>query len=433
MSRDWIEMYLEYTRHQVSPEIYHRWVALGVLGAAMERRVWLTRGYEELRVYPGQLMVVLVGRSALQKKTTACNLGTKMLKHLPGWLFNPLPKKTSPQQLLHDLARVDEDGSPLAYPGEAGPKLVGRRVNSSGFINAGELATFFSTDSWNEMLAATINDLNDAESGKREVKFRKWKAELWNPIVGMVGAVTPKGIAEELPKAARTAGFFGRVLWVYSASTDRKNALTELIPENVALKKRLREGISQIAAQYGPFQYTKQGKKWFEDWYDEYHAELTRQDQLGVLDTSGYWGRKDAHLLRVAMCCTASRTWGAERFLRREDLQRAAGYLREIEKGFGQAMAEIGVGPQSEENRRLVNFVEARGERYTEAWVPEIDIVRFANTLGWRRFQLDDALSRLGDLSGSHDLEHKFIKGKRHWRKVWTSGALVRRAQEERG
>ena len=65
MHDDWLERYIHFTRHQASPILFHRWAGIAVLGAALERRVWLTRGYERLRLYPGQLMVVLVGKCAL--------------------------------------------------------------------------------------------------------------------------------------------------------------------------------------------------------------------------------------------------------------------------------------------------------------------------------------------------------------------------------
>lgn len=428
MHDDWLERYIHFTRHQASPILFHRWAGIAVLGAALERRVWLTRGYERLRLYPGQLMVVLVGKSALEKKTTACDFATDLLTHLPPWQLQVLPKKTSPQRLLRLLERVDDDGLAMRYP-EGHPR-AGRRVNSAGFINAGELSVFFSTDAFNEMLAATINDVNDAKSGKVKVEFQSWQATLWNPLVGMLGAITPKGIATELPKAARTAGFFGRILWVHSRGGARPNALVDRIVEEKREKEILRAGITAMAQTYGPFTFTKQGKAWFKSWHDDvYVRQLEQLDAQALLDSTGYWGRKDGHLLRVAMVCAASRSWGGERWLRRVDLERALKYLEEIERGFPEAMAEIGIGPHAEENARLLGFMEKKAAANRHGWVSEREVARYGNSMGMRKHHVDDALARL---QASGDLQRGIWGGKAAWRRVWTQGALMRRAGEEK-
>lgn len=428
MPEDFIETYCDFTRHQASPTVFHRWAAVAVLGAALERRVWLTRGYEKLRVYPGQLMVVLVGDSALQKKTTACDFATDLLYGLQPWQLQILPKKTSPNRLAKLLERQTDEGMPITYP--EGHVRVGKRVNSSGFINAGELAVFFSTDNYNEMLAATINELNDAKSGKHRIEFNAYQVDLWNPLVGMLGAITPKGIAQELPKAARTAGFFGRILWVHASGGSRPNSLTKRIPEERETKERLREGVSNLANMYGPYTFTKQGEAYFDSWfYDEYTPHLERLDAYNMLDTTGYWGRKDSHVLRVAMVCSASRSWGQDRFLKQADLARAVTWLADIEKGFPEAMASIGVGPYTEENTRVVQYIESRSERYAEGWVPKKDIASFANRLGLRGQAIEDCLLRLRD---AETLERDFKGGIPHYRRRYSQGDLIRRAVEEK-
>lgn len=433
MSADWLETYLDYTRYQVSPECYHRWVGLAVIGAAMERRVWLTRGYKQLRVFPGQIMVILVGKSAMEKKTTAVNFGANLLSHLQAsGLVNRLPKKTSPNRLGKILERKStEDGNFQRYPQDH--PNAGRRVNSSGFLVAGELSTFFSTDAWNDMMAATVNDLNDAASGVHELDFMSYQVKLWNPLIGMIGGITPHGIANELPKAARQAGFFGRIIWVHSSGTDRGNPMTALIPEQVEMEQRLRDGLTAMAYQVGSVGYTRQGQDEFERWYwKDYHPKLLRMDTMGMLDSTGYWGRKDGHLLRVAMACMASRSWGQELYLRKVDIERAVSYLDEVERGFPLAMADIGVGAAfTEENTRILTWIDAKGERTGLGWVVHRDVARYAHQqMGMRKFSLDDCLARLID---SGLLEKKYVLHEKayYYRRRWTQGGLMRRASEE--
>src|SRR6267142_1284223 len=232
-------------------------------------------------------MVVLVSKSAITKKTTAARMAVEFLHTLEPWQLYMLPRKASPQQLLFGLQRLDEEKVPQRDP-------AGRRVHSAGFLFAEELGAFFSTEAFAETLATQINQLNDCPRGKFPIEFRSWKAELWQPCVTMLGCITPKGIARELPKAARTAGFFGRLLLVHRNYTERRASLWSGSPDmHKPTRMLLEREMAEIANMRGAFVLDKAAQEWADAWYYDVYEPGLRHMDLPEGENTGYQGRKD--------------------------------------------------------------------------------------------------------------------------------------------
>lgn len=413
----WLDSYLAYTERQVSPRVFHLWSGIAVLAAALERRVWYPALSGQVPIYPGQTCVVLVSKSAVTKKTTAATLAVNLTRDLEPWQLYQLPKKLSPQSLLFGLQRLDEDKVPLRDP-------EGRRCNAAGFLFAGELGAMFSTEAFAETLATQINNLNDCPKGWWPIEFRSWKAQLWQPCITMLGCITPKGIATELPKAARTAGFFGRLLLVHRNYTERRISLMDDGPEtSVVMERQLKQELAEIASMRGKFTFSKKAIKWHKEWYFDLYEPGIRNSDLPEGEQTGYWGRKEAHMIRTAMVLACSET--RDKFGKVRHLETALKYLEDIEREFPAALLEIGASPYAEFDRRLLEVLE----RFTrvERWCPEERLRRgMAKYGGDRRFtEARETLMRAGEV------EHRMRDGKREWRRLYSTGRLLRVAGEE--
>lgn len=413
----WLETYLSYTERQVSPKCFHFWSAVAVIGGVLERRCFLPILGGRQFIYPGQIMVVLVSKSAITKKTTAARMAVEFLRNLEPWQINLLPRKISPQQLLFTLQRLDEEKVPDRDP-------EGRRVNSAGFLFAEELGALFTTEAFAETLATQINQLNDCPRGKFRVEFRSWKAELWQPCITMLGCITPKGIARELPRAARTAGFFGRLLLVHRSYTERQVSLLDDAPQgSKELRRQLEAEIAEIAMMRGQFQVNEIGTKWYKAWYYEVHEPSLRRMDAPEGENTGYLGRKDAHLLRVSMVLSAAER--RDRVIERGHLEAALRHLEEIEREFPNALAELGTSPYSDYDRRLLEALERFSTH--ERWVPEKRLRRALLSAGGdRRFtEATETLVSAGEV------ERRRIEGRWEWRRIYSSGRLLRGTDEQ--
>ena len=54
--RDFFDLYFEYTGETESPQIYHRWCALSMVGALLGRRVYLPFGHAP--IYPNMYIML---------------------------------------------------------------------------------------------------------------------------------------------------------------------------------------------------------------------------------------------------------------------------------------------------------------------------------------------------------------------------------------
>jgi hypothetical protein len=386
----WLESYLKYTEHLESPTIFHQWVGIAVAGHVLGRKVWLVRGGEYC-IFPGQMMVVLVSPSAIARKSTAIEAGVKLVESLPTGLANVLPTKTSPQQLLQALQPMDEEGVPI------------EDADCVGLIVASELGSFFSSEGFLETMATHVTALFDAKHGlidpttlvpePRRVKFefRSWAITLLNPCAGLVGGTTPMGIAEELPKAARQAGFLGRVLWIYSQDTDREpNDLTEMMPFNVSKARAgLVEGLVRMAGKQGPFRFTKQGRECFAQWYHDVNIPYLKKLDVDIVKESGYYGRRGDHLLRTAMVLAGMED-EEELLLKEKAIQVATGMLRGVEKQLNLSMHQVGVARATEYYERVMYYLSRKPEG-----VKRRDILRAL----WRYGSLKDLEEALQTLT----------------------------------
>jgi hypothetical protein len=374
MSESWLHRYLRYTEDMESPTVFHEWVALAVAGHVLGRRVWYSKE-GTCGIFPGQMMICLVAPSARVRKSTAIRVGAKLLGAIEErtrgrGIVNRIAERGSTQSFLEQMRPTDEMGLPLDD------------ADCVGIIVASELGTYLSTEHWVEQLPAVIADLNDAPTGLWNTELRAFDPTVYrtnfktkhplmlrNPCVGMAAATTPIGLAKELPPHAKTAGFFGRVIWVYAEDSDKRlNAMTAADPRTSGLDRDLVEGLLQMTALTGLVGWTRAAREHHEAWYEEHH----RRDLRALIDcdlTTGFQGRKQDHVIRVAVILAAmdqsvSRVSG-RLVLQLEHLEKAEQLVSQVERQLPLCLKET-------EARSLVNLQQKilrLTERHPERWI----------------------------------------------------------------
>jgi hypothetical protein len=231
MAASFVELHLKWTARHMAPARYHLFSALTVAAHAMGRRVWLNRDAKKA-TFPAQMMTLLIGPSGL-KKTTAADFALGNLRKaklaLPtdeATRINIMSSRMSTEALWTDI--IPTDG--------AGFRVNRENVDAVGLLEASELAATFGQASYMEGMSTAVTRLNDAPTGTFnwtdgcfdpgyiEMSFKKDGPErtiLRNPCVGMLGCVTPDGLADEMPMHIRTTGFLARVLPVWEIYASR--------------------------------------------------------------------------------------------------------------------------------------------------------------------------------------------------------------------
>lgn len=283
-----LDLYMQYTSKQESPAMFHLWTGITILSAALGRKCYINRGYYKL--YPN-IFCILVAGSARCRKSTAINIGVKLLEEIP--TTKVISGKITPEKFIKELADTSQE---VETDGKKEWKTPAALVHSS------ELSVFLTKQSYGEPLIHVLTDLFDCPDTWTYKTKNRGEEFLRNVFISIIAATTPDGIAKGIPESAMKEGFASRVLFVYQPDTDRRNAFPVLTPEELAQYVQLRKMILERVEIGGEFTLSPEGIEWFKAWYDYHMNEPIPDKRL-----EGMYGRKHDHLLRVAMVLAGDR------------------------------------------------------------------------------------------------------------------------------
>jgi Protein of unknown function (DUF3987) len=316
---NWIQAYLAYTAESESPEEYHLWVAVSVIGGALRRRVFFPMGYFQL--YANNY-IVLVGPPGRCKKSTAMRIGRTLLTEIPGIKFTT--DSVTRERLIQDLTQ--------AYIGADG--------HSSMTAYSSEFATLLTSSGMD--MVSFLTDIYDSppiwEHSSKTGGTNKIKA----PYLNMIAGTTPDWIAKAMPMDTVGIGLTSRIVFVYQDTPRVKDPFPELSPEQVQLQQLLLHDLNQIALLGGQFGLSKEAKSYYSAWYKD---RLANPNPTGDNRLSGYFERKPMHVLKVAM--TVSAATKNELVLTSEDIENAIGLLAQVEEKMPRVFANVGKNPLS--------------------------------------------------------------------------------------
>lgn len=334
--QDWITTYLAYTANHEAPEAFHFWTACCVISAATRRRIWFDQSY--YKVYPN-LFVVLVAPAGRCRRSVATNIGMRILREAN--VTTVLSEKITPEGLAVALHNIGEGG----------------KVPCAIHIHASELSVFLGRQQYNEGLIALLTTLYDSPDTWEYVTRTKSEVRLERVYLTMLGATAPDWLADSIPPVAFGGGFLSRTLVIAAPGTDRVFPFP--VPQDPSLMQQLVTRLRGIAQKSGGFRFTPAAKKWYEDWYD-----ISRARQLDGSFISGYYERKQDHIIRLATVLTLSQDSDLE--YTPETLQRALEALEAMEPNLPLAFRHIGVTREGKNHEHVLWYFRRNGGARTK-------------------------------------------------------------------
>jgi len=332
VAESWLANYLEYTQKHEAPEIFHKWIGLSILGAALGRKVWFNKGYYNL--YPN-LFVVLVAGSARCRKTTAIEIGARLLEGIE--CVDVVLGKTTTEKFLADME----------HKGSGPPPAT--------FIKADELSVFLTQDQQGVKLIDVLTKLFDCPERFVYKTVLRGEVVLGDVFVSILAGTTPASIGRVLPDAAFGGGFASRILFVYQEDTNRRNALPELSRREVDLRHRLQTNLESISNRSGQFRFDNAStRQFYTDWYNG----LPRSDDERI---DGFTGRKGDHVLRVAIIVEAS--GGASSSISRESITESINLIQELEALMPGAFRDVGMKMDKKDSDRIMRQLHKAGSQ----------------------------------------------------------------------
>ena len=288
---DWLAAYLEFTDELESAESFHLWTGLGVLSAALRRRVRLEMIYGT--TYPN-LYIIMVAASAELRKSTAANFGRDLLMDSLSDI-NLMQDSMTSQGLVKSLNQkrsVIENG------------VVVEKLHSDVAIFADEVANLFSYDKLRaSQMTIFLTRTYECPNNYQHTTVRDSKIALHNLYPTLIGCTDPKNLRTIPAEAAD--GLVGRLLWIIEHKRRSTNSGWRRNEKKTLEKKLLREylmhDLQRITTLSGEMKVEESAMNYYDEWY---HALAEREDL--DQDSKAFYHRCHATALRLAMILSIS-------------------------------------------------------------------------------------------------------------------------------
>lgn len=386
---DWIERYLEFTQNTESPRIYHAWTALSALASCLQRKCWLSWGFET--IYPN-LYVVLVGPPGGRKGTAM-----KILK-----------------PFLQDLGIImsaDSVGSVQSLYNEIKDSLNSFKHPDGNMTEHRSLTTWseefqvFLGDNDPKLIMA-ITDLFDSPSKWEYKSIKRGTDDLSNCWFNLLGAITPTLLQGRLSRDAQGGGLLSRIIFIVGYGREKLVPLGFLSEEELKLKTLLQADLERIYQLAGPFTPTKEFAQHYSDWY----GTTGGNSHLDNQKFTGYDSRRPLHIRKLCMILSAAES--DSMLLRSHHLDKALEILKYTEQYMPDAFYGVGRG--------------YHGDTLADI----IAVVKNAKTIDWKtlvkKFQLDMLPAELENCMNSLEQSGLVKKENR------MSGGIIYTYQEEK-
>jgi hypothetical protein len=306
-----LEAIAEYTEDTEVPPIFSIWIGVSAVGSALGRNCFLDQGF--FVIYPNTYIILVAG-SAQCKKSTAINIAEDLLKEVKPKV-NMLSQKMTPEALISALSGLSgEEGGTQVIPMAVGSAIVD------------ELSTLIDKNSFKSGMIALLTDLYDARDFEYMTKSRG-KELVKNPCLTLLGGSTLHWIKEAIPEVAVGGGFTSRILFIYKESNNKLVPWPVMTEENKKRRAAIIHDLCEVANMRGGFALDNNAMNLYKSEYVNFRTNSNLQENSAL---SGYSGRRNNTLLKLAMIISASRR--SDKLITAEDLGIAIQMIRNAEE-----------------------------------------------------------------------------------------------------
>lgn len=317
---DFIDSFVAFTDERPSPELFRKWAAITTLSGALEKRVWTkTKAGSQF----ANLYTMLVAPPGVGK-SQAINPAEGLLKATRKFAIAP----NSVTAASYIDALVNAGKSQLK------PDKTGSLIYHHLFVFAAELGVFINSHDLNFL--SIINELFDHKDSYREERRHSLKEpiDIQNPMTTLLIGSQPGFLATLLPDAAWTMGWTSRMLMVYSSAIPDVSLFGEY-KNTDHIQRKLVAKLSECAEYYGEMLWDSKAIAEMERWRKDKWAPIPDHPKL-----ANYVPRRGTiFTIKLAMISAMAR--GEELAIRLQDVERARGWLLEIEELMPQIFRDM--------------------------------------------------------------------------------------------
>lgn len=341
MLTDFLDAYIEYTKDTEPVLNYHLWSAVSAIAGALERKVYIKWGHQE--IYPN-LYVVLVGPAGWARKGTAIDLIRPIMDEAGIKLMSGA---ITMERLTQRLKSAIE-----TYTDPTSNKI---KFQCAVTFISPELQVFLRDKGGNVDLLARLTDLYDCPDPWVYDTKGQGTDFIQGPFFNLLAATAPEWIKSMLPDPAIGGGFTRRIIWV--VEEDKRTKTFPTVDEE--LKKKLINDLQVISLLAGQAKLSDDFLATYKDWY-EYQDKEFREGNLAIADPrfGGYCATRATILrkLSLILCTSESNNLIVER----KHFERALRILEQAEKRMPRAFQSMGQARYADAVEKIFSFIHKK-------------------------------------------------------------------------
>ncbi len=383
-----LEAFCKFTEDTEVPPAFAVWSGMITIAAALGRDCFVDYGY--YTIYPN-LYIVLIGPSAVAKKSTSIKFAARMIKQVKPTI-NVLSQKMTPESLISRLSGLDaKEGDTMIVPAAVGVALVS------------EFATLVDKGAFKSGMIGILTDLYDAEDFEYSTKARGLE-KVKNPCLSIIGGCTLFWIKECIPIISVGGGFTSRIVFVFSKGSGKLVPEPQMTPENKRRREDICHDLCEISKMRGPFGRTDGAKKIYNDEYVHFrtNSPLIEDESL-----CGYAGRRADILMKVAMLVSASSS--SDRLIGERSMSVALSILKRTEEHMPNVLRVITSNEVGDIFDQILRYIEKNKivgkAELTRRFLPKIG----ANELDAMMRTLEQANLVTSEVIGGGKTRYTFI------------------------
>lgn len=321
--KDWLDSFLLYTDNSEPILNYRLWTGISTIASCLQRKCpYYFR--PEFIIYPN-FYIVLVGNSG-SRKSTAITYGHNLMKEAGVILA---PDSTSREKLMKEMLDCAN------YLDKDGETIMGDHHSLT--LVSDELAVFLRHKD-PDMLLLLIS-LYDCKDDFVRKTIGADSFDIGGMYLNILGGMTPSTLNEVLPQNTVGMGLTARMMFIYAHRKGKTISRPTITKREKLLREKLTHDLIMIKSLEGRFEAEEEFLEAYDAWYND--SELQHPARLieaGKFD--GYLGRRQTHLFKIAMVCSASRS--DDLTIKRQDFDKALKILILTEMWMPETFSESG-------------------------------------------------------------------------------------------
>lgn len=331
-----VERYVAALAGVNSPERFRRWAGIGLVAAALGRRVW-TEVVRGRPIFPN-LYTLLVGPPGTGKN--------EAIMPAKGVMGAATTERMSPNAITAQKL--------VEWLGEAPPEVIDGMVVKNCAVSAfvAEWAVLMRNSANTDMMGC-FADLYDNPDVYDASTISRGADHLENVCVNIMAGVTPAWFADGFPVNAFEQGLPARLHLIWGEPSGRPPALfEEAIPLDTS---PLLPDVRRLQQLTGMIEWAPEAKAAFKNWVDNGMVPVLQEPML-----QSYNNRRLVHTAKLALIAAVSRSPTVHPTITLADLETAWEWMFDAEPHMPRALVAAGGNTYRMREEALANFVRDR-------------------------------------------------------------------------